>query len=127
MPTGTDVSFTQPYPNGYKREGFAEMWGWKELLEYSGREATTVRQMRGQEPEAFPEPVAVISATPIYLAAEVREYFDNRPRQRTRVTPEIHDKILQLTENGMSQAEIAVLTDLHVGTVARWQRRALQD
>lgn len=118
----------QPFPPGYRREGFPELMGWRELVAASGgRHESSVRQMRASDPDAFPEPVAVLAQYPIWLGEEVREYFAERPRSVVvSVTPEMHEQILAWRSAGKTQRQTAELMGLGLSTVAKWDRLPLR-
>lgn len=114
----------QPYPVGHRRQEYPEAMGWAELLKYSGRTDVAVRQMRGREPDAFPEPMYVLAVTPVYVADEVRAFFDPRPRLRARITKEIQEQIYALrNEQGKSQQQVADMLDISVQSVRRYDKQ----
>lgn len=114
------VHHSQPVQPGHTREGWPGLWGWKEVVQYSGREDTTVRQMRAEDP-GFPGPVAELSATPVYVTDEVTAYFDARPRMRTRITAKVHDNIRRLRESGYSVRDTAAMLNIAISTVQKYQ------
>lgn len=127
MPTGTTASTAVPQPVGYTRKGYDEMWGWYEVVQYSGRSDTATRQMRGEEPDVFPEPVCVVASgtgavTPIYVASEIREFFDARPRRAHYLTEDDIRHIQGLYDGGNSMAKVAELTGVHINTVSKYVR-----
>jgi hypothetical protein len=110
----------QPYPVGFQRKDFPELMGWAEVVRISDRTDTTVRALRGAFPKEFPVPVAVLTTTPVYLADEVREFFANHPRIRTRIDDDMIRQIQGLADGGTSQRAIAAALEINVNTVNKY-------
>jgi hypothetical protein len=109
------------YPSGYRighqREGFPELMAWADVVREAGRVDTAVRQMRAEFPAEFPEPVTVTSTTPIYLAEEVRRFFDAHPRQRTTIDEDMIRQIHGLIDGGAPRRRVAELLNISLNTV----------
>ncbi len=110
----------QPFPIGYRREGFPEVMGWSEVVAHSDRKDSGVRAMRAAYPKTFPTPVAVVQTTPIYLADEVREFFAAHPRQRARIDNEMIEQIRGLAAGGASQRTIATVLEISLTAVNKY-------
>lgn len=112
-----------PQPIGYRRKGFPEFCGWADVVRISERTDTSVRQMRNDFPREFPEPVTVLTATPVYLADEVRAFFAKHPR-RALIDDDTIRQIQSLIDGGNSQRRVAELLDLNVNTVNKYANTA---
>lgn len=112
------------YPEGYRREGFPELWGWAEALAESGRGDFALRRVREQFPDDWPEPVGVLRATPVYVADEVRAFLAKHPRTlRPEMTEREVALIKQLNDQGVSVAVIAATVGCSPPTVYRYLGR----
>jgi hypothetical protein len=110
----------QPYPIGYRRKGFPELMGWAEVVQISDRTDTTVRALRGAFPKEFPVPVQVLLTTPVYLADEIRAFFDKHPRVRTKIDDNMIRQIQGLADGGTTQRNIAAALEINVNTVNKY-------
>ncbi len=111
-------------PVGFVRDGWPELWGWAEVVAASdGRHHTAVRQMRGDHPDDFPVPVVVTSATPVYVAEEIREFFAKHPRSAIRLSDDDIRSIQTLViDEGKSHQAVAHMFGVNVNTVGRHAR-----
>lgn len=103
---------------GYTRPGFPRLMGWREVVIASSRTDSSVRQMREEMPD-FPKPVSVLSITPVWLAEEVKAFFDRYPR-RALIDDDMIRQIQGLADGGTSHAQIAASLGIDVRTVSKY-------
>lgn len=110
-----------PQKVGYTRPGHPRMMGWADVVRYSERTDTAVRQMRMEHPREFPLPIAVLTATPVYLAEEVEAFFDKYPRRRL-IDDDLIRQIQSMVDDGMAQARVAEALHLRPNTISKYAR-----
>lgn len=113
------------YPVGFRREGCPEVLDWPMVVEIGGRSNHATLYLRDNFDD-FPIPYAVVSKGPLYLADEIREFFDKYPKSRQggALDPDLVTRIQVLHKARVPAKDIAEVLGVSVVTVYRhWNQK----
>lgn len=115
-----------PYPVGHVRPGFAALYGWAEFMMITDRSDSALRHLRTAFPDEFPEPIAVLSFGPVYLAGECQAFALAHPKKQVRKQLSDNDvrRIKLLASRDVGAADIAEVVGCTTVTVYRTLKRA---